>query len=227
MELMKFSGRVAAAAGAWLACILLVGCEASQPSYKFDPLAENAPPPAAGAAPMKGGQGGTVAASNADNPVATLLQIGDEILVSFADTPNPIPAIVDSIKEDGSIILIYNQKFQAAGKTIGRLQAEIHDRYVPTYFKYLTVSIKPQDRFFNVSGEVRNPGRSIYIGRTTVLRAITIAGGFTDFSRKSKVLITRAGGKILHEDCSKALLHPELDLEVFPGDEIHVYRRLW
>ena len=77
---------------------------------------------------------------------------GDSIAISFADTPNVIPPIGDSIKEDGSIVLIYNQKFQAAGKTIGALQSEIHDRYVPQYFKYLTISVRPGERYFLVSG---------------------------------------------------------------------------
>lgn len=219
MELMKFLGRGAAAAGALLTCVLMVGCETNQSDqagYKFDPLAANATP------------GATSAASDTPaDPVATLLHVGDEIGVSFADTPSAIPPIDDTIKEDGSIVLIYNQRFQAAGKTIGTLQVEIHDRYVPQYFKYLTVSVRPQDRFFSVSGEVHSPNRNVYVGRTTVLRAITIAGGFTDFANKTHVQITRANGKIIFVNCKKALAHPELDLEIFPGDDIHVRRRLW
>ncbi len=133
----------------------------------------------------------------------------------------------DIIKEDGSITLILNQKFQAAGKTIGALQADIRDRYVPQYFKYLTVTIKTQERFYSVGGEVRSPNRQAYTGYMTVLRAIDTAGGFTDFSRKTDVEVTRANGEKYVVNCKKAQNHPELDREIFPGDKIFVHRRLF
>ena len=60
-----------------------------------------------------------------------------------------------------------------------------------------------------------------------MLQAITIAGGFTDFARKSRVRLTRANKKIFYEDCKKALEHPDLDLEIFPGDVVYVPKRLW
>ncbi len=153
--------------------------------------------------------------------------MGNTLTVGFADTPAPINPIDDVIKEDGSITLIYNQKFQAAGKTVGALQSEIRDRYVPQYFRYLTVSIKTAERFIFVGGEVKAPNRQVYSGRTTVLTAIDIAGGFGDFADKKHVRLTRANGQKFTVNCSKAMDHRELDLEVYPGDQVFVKKRIW
>ncbi len=163
----------------------------------------------------------------AADPTGTLLHVGDDINVAFSDTPTQIPPIADTIKEDGSITLMLNQKFQAAGKTIGALQSEIRDRYVPQYFKYLTVSIKPETRFYSVGGEVRAPNRQAYTGYMTVLRAIDTAGGFTDFANKSEVAVTHTSGETFYVNCKKAQTHPELDKQIFPGDKIYVKKRIW
>ncbi len=222
MEIMNFFGRGLAGAGLLFAGILLAGCESASP-YKFDPLG------ASGNAPvMAHGEAGTAAAMPvAADASGTLVHLGDALAVSFADTVNGVPPIDDVVKEDGSITLIYNQKFQAAGKTIGALQTEIRDRYVPQYFKYLTVSIKTQDRFYSVGGEVKQPSRQVYTGAMTVLRAINTVGGFTDFANKTKVQVIRANGGKFTVNCKKALSHPELDREVYPGDIINVPKRLW
>ena len=222
MEIMNFFGRGLTGAGLLFAGILLAGCESSSP-YKFDPLAANGTP----VAMPHGEVGAAVALPVSADASGTLVHIGDALDVSFADTVNGVPPIADTVKEDGSITLIYNQKFQAAGKTIGALQTEIRDRYVPQYFKYLTVSIKTQDRFYSVGGEVRQPSRQVYTGAMTVLRAINTVGGFTEFASKTKVQVIRASGEKFTENCRKALSHPELDREVFPGDIINVPKRLW
>ena len=60
----------------------------------------------------------------------------------------------------------------------------------------------------------------------TVLRAIDTGGGFTDFAAKKRVQLTRAGSKkVITVNCVRALTHPDLDLEVFPGDKIFVPKR--
>jgi protein involved in polysaccharide export with SLBB domain len=219
MELMKFFGRGIAGLALLLVGILLMGCQSPKDNLQFNALnpgvtpstadlTNNAPPPA--------------------DPTGTILHVNEAITVSFADTPTPILPMEDTIKEDGSITLIYHEKFQAAGKTVGALQEEIRERYVPQYFKYLTPSIKTGDRFYNVGGEVRAPGRQAYVTTMTVLRAIDTGGGFTDFAAKTRVKLTRAGGKkVINVNCVKARSHPELDLEVFPGDIVYVPKRIF
>jgi protein involved in polysaccharide export with SLBB domain len=59
----------------------------------------------------------------------------------------------------------------------------------------------------------------------TVLKAIDSANGFTDYARKSKVILTRADGQVVYVDCLKAGRRSELDPEVLPGDRIFVSRK--
>lgn len=195
------------------AVIALAGCRDVDP---YQPIPEpNTPAPEMGTEPA-----GTPAM-----PMDTTnytLRVGDELQVNFFDVNPPIPPITDQIKEDGTITLIYNEKFDAAGKTISQLQTTVHDYYVPAYVKYMTVNIVPANRSYTVEGEVRTPNRFPYPGHMTVLQAIATAGGFTDFANRRKVKVTRADHRQFIVNCVKALDDPDLDVEIFPGDTIYV-----
>jgi polysaccharide export outer membrane protein len=92
----------------------------------------------------------------------------------------------------------------------------------------MTVSVLPKSdtQFYFVDGEVRLPNRQVYLSRTTVLKAIASAGGFTDFANKGKVTLTRVDGRTVIVNCKRAIKDPTLDLEIFPGDKIWVPRRI-
>jgi len=156
-------------------------------------------------------------------------QPGETVKVEFTDLPTPMLPYEVKIKEDGTVTLLLNQEFTFAGKTRGALEKEVRERYVPRYYKYMTVSINwgIQTQFYYVDGEVKLPARQTYIERTTVLKAIASAGGFTDFAKKSAVTLTRLDGRKYTINCNKARAHPELDLEVYPGDKVWVPRRFW
>jgi polysaccharide export outer membrane protein len=145
------------------------------------------------------------------------------------DTPTPIPIFEGKIKEDGTITLTLNQTFKADGKTPGDLEKEIRERYVPKFFKYMTVTVKQEQNslWYYVDGEVKTPSRQLYSTRITVLKAIASASGFTDFANKKKVRLTRADGRTQIVNCVKARDNPALDLEVYPGDKLYVPRRFW
>jgi protein involved in polysaccharide export with SLBB domain len=162
-------------------------------------------------------------------PEPEVLRVGDSLTITFTDTPLPIPMSEQKIKEDGTITLTLNQTFKADGKTRGELEKEIRARYVPDYFKYMTVTVKLDinTRWYYINGEVKAPARQIYASRITVLKAIASAGGFTDFAKKTKVKLTRVDGRMMTVNCVKALDNPALDPEVYPGDTIHVPRRVW
>lgn len=149
------------------------------------------------------------------------------MIVALTGTADQIPEHSEPIKEDGNITLPYIGAVRAAGRTPGELQNEIRDLYVPKYYVRLTVTVKSQDRVYYVGGEVKQPGRQLYVGETTVTRAIQSAGDFTDFANRGKVWLVRAGGKHIKVNCNKALEDPALDLPVYPGDEIQVPRRLF
>ena len=153
--------------------------------------------------------------------------VGETVSIIFSGTPTDFPSHEEIIKEDGDITLSLIGSVRAVGKTAGELQAEIHDLYVPKYFVRLTVTVKPGDLVYYVSGEVRQPGRQLYVGEITVTKAIASAGDFTDFANHSNILLTRANGQRITVDGDKALQDSTQDPHVYPGDRILVRRKLW
>jgi protein involved in polysaccharide export with SLBB domain len=170
--------------------------------------------------------GGVMAGTKEPHEV---FRVGDSLTIVYTDLPVSTPAFQGKIKEDGTVTLLLNQKFIAAGKTTGELEEEIRAFYVPKYFKYLTATVNAVEstRWYYIYGEVRSPNRQLYTSRLTVLQAITSAGGFTDFAKKTKVKLTRVDGRSQIINCTKAQTDPKFDPEVYPGDTIHVPRRLW
>jgi protein involved in polysaccharide export with SLBB domain len=237
----------------WLAAVcglLLAGCHlgSNNNSSEFSDLSgTNEPPPSHGdmvgvrsnTATPNSQPGSTPAVPAAEakvgaNPVAQAessetLQAGEAITVSLSDISVQLPPMEQTVKGDGTITLWYSKTFNVAGKTRGQVEKEIHDKYVPDYWVNATVTVshQVQSRFYYVGGEVKIPGRQVYIGRITVTRAIQSAGDFTDWANKKKVQLIRSNGEKKVINCVKALEKPELDLEVFPGDKIYVPRRIF
>ncbi len=155
------------------------------------------------------------------------LRAGELVTIAYSDiSPAPQP-FQSRIREDGKIMLLLNQEFVAAGKTVAELEKAIHDWYVPKYFVNLTATVRVEDRYFYVDGQVKGSSRLEYRGHITVLGAIAAAGGFTDFAKPSAVKIIRANGKIEIVNCRKARNDSRLDLPIYPGDRIIVPRRFW
>jgi protein involved in polysaccharide export with SLBB domain len=64
------------------------------------------------------------------------------------------------------------------------------------------------------------------VGPITVTKAIASAGDFNDFASHIVSLI-RANGEIIKVDVDKASENSTLDLQVYPGDQIVVSRRIF
>jgi polysaccharide export outer membrane protein len=158
---------------------------------------------------------------------AARFHVGDTVTVDFSGTADPILEHVEPIKEDGTITLPYIGPVRALSKTAGELQNDIHDLYVPKYYVRLTITVSSPQRVFYIGGEVKQPGRQLYIGETTVTKAIQAAGDFTDFANRNKVWLIRSTGDRIKVNCTKALQDPSLDPPVYPGDQIQVPRRIF
>ncbi|MFO1511619.1 MAG: polysaccharide biosynthesis/export family protein [Verrucomicrobiota bacterium] len=211
-----------------LAGLLLAGCATpttNTPNGGFSPLPGDLTNPVSGSNTNTNTVvGGFAALTETGNRFA----IGDQVTIKFSGTVDTIPQHEERIKDDGNITLTLIGAVKAAGKTPGELQKEIHDRYVPDYYKRLTVIVEGEQRVYYVGGQVRAPGRQVYLGATTVTKAIQSAGDFTDFAAKRRVELFRADGKKFFIDCKKAAKDPSLDLPVYPGDKIDVpMRGLW
>jgi protein involved in polysaccharide export with SLBB domain len=215
MQNMRFLSTIKAVggflAGAAMACMLVAGCSSTRSQM-----------PDAGESGTKGHQGSATLLQA--NPSA--LRVGELLGISFADTANPLPPYEGRIRDDGKITLMHNQEFMAAGRSISDLEKEIHERYVPRFYVNLTVTVKAQDRFFYVEGEVKNPSRQEYRGDITIVGAVSAASGLTDFADPKKIKILR-GDKTIIVNYIKAKANPKLDVPIYPGDRISVPKSWW
>ena len=185
------------AAGLLFASVNLTGCYSSS----LDPIFTDNPLSPA----TTGSPGETLVTSNLTEQVA-LFHVGDPVTVSLTGLPETIEPHTEPIKEDGTITMPSIGHVQAAGKTAGELQNEIHDLYVPKHYTHLTVTATLGDRVYYVTGEVKAPGRQLYAGQMTVTKAITTAGGFTDFAKHKRVWLVRARGHPrIKVNCDKAI----------------------
>ncbi|MBI5774352.1 MAG: SLBB domain-containing protein [Verrucomicrobia bacterium] len=152
-----------------------------------------------------------------------ILRAGERLLVILTDIPMGPLNYDQNISEDGYITLHLDKRFLAAGKTRSQLQKEITDAYKPNFYVRITVTVKQEERFFYVSGQVRAPNRYMYSGEMTVLKAIATSGGFGQFPRRTQVQVTRAkDGRVEIVDCKKAEKSTKLDLPIYPGDKVYV-----
>jgi protein involved in polysaccharide export with SLBB domain len=166
-------------------------------------------------------------ADDTNDVSAARLHVGDTVTITYDGLPtNPDPQD-KTINEDGTFTLSDIGTVKAAGKTPGELEDAIHDLYVPQYYTHLTITVKPGDRVFYVRGEVKEPGRQVYVGEITVTKAITSAGDFGDFANPRKVWLIRANGKRFELNCRAILDGEAPDPPVYPGDQIEVTRRLY
>ncbi len=150
------------------------------------------------------------------------------VTVSFSDIPLPgMPEVKQRIPDDGKLSLPLDISVQAVGKTGYQLEQEIKALYVPKYFVRLTVSVKSDERWYYVGGEVRTANRYVYSGDLTVLRAIDTAGGFSDFANRKKIELRRANGQNYIINQNDAIKDQRKDLPVFPNDQIIVHKRFW
>jgi len=218
---LKMMKRLAALVTVVLAGVLLSGCQSTGSNPDFQAVELGTP---------QGSQPEVATNSNPQVgiPNQSVFNIGDLVVVNFSGLSSSelIPPHEERIKEDGNITLPLIGAVHALGKGPGELQKEIRARYVDGKFynETLNVTVRGQDRFFFVGGEVRGPGRQVYVEGMTVLKAIQSAGDFTDFARKTRVSVTRSDGSKLTINCVKAIENPELDVPVYPGDRVHVPR---
>lgn len=220
MELKKrFRFALIAISGLW-AALLLSACSSTDSTW-VDPLDPLHPVTNSAVSPPDKPQTGGVA-----------LRVGDELVVSFINVPAPYNTPIDTqVGEDGKVALIHGEVFQALGKTVDQLHDDIIDRYVTNYYKSLDVTITTPKWNFSVGGEVKASGSFPYTGHMNVIDAINLAGGLTDFSSHKHIEVTRAWGRNgkptkLHDiNYDQALSDPTVNIEIYPGDSIHVPRR--
>jgi polysaccharide export outer membrane protein len=104
--------------------------------------------------------------------------------LSLADVP---------VRPDGKITLPLLDDVQAAGLTTDELKALLAQE-LAEYVQNPTVTVvvlAPFSKRAFVLGQVRNPGPISLSAEMRVLDAITVAGGFSPFAKKSQVRVLR------------------------------------
>ncbi len=159
-------------------------------------------------------------------PTTETFNVGELVLVNFSGVEMPPTQHEERIKADGTVTLSLIGSVPAVGKTPGQLQHEIRERYLVFYKPSLNVTVKWQERFFYVGGQVKSSGRLPWTEGMTLVKAIQTAGGFNeDYAKTTKVRVTRLNGKTFIVNCDKATVNSEFDVPIYPGDTINVPKR--
>lgn len=154
----------------------------------------------------------------------------DVLEVSFQFAPEFNQTI--TIQPDGFIPLRDAGHLVAEGKTIAELEQAITEAYGQTlHDPHVTVAVRDFERpYFVASGEVMRPGKYELRGDKTITEALAIAGGFTQQSKHSQVVLFRHVSAELVEariiDVKQMLKHGSLreDISLQAGDYIYVPR---
>jgi polysaccharide export outer membrane protein len=155
------------------------------------------------------------------------IRAGEQLTIELLDILPP-SKIEQAVADDGTITLpLLSDRVKAAGRKDTELANDIHDLYVPRYYRRMTVNIKRENRFYFVGGQVKNPTQRQYTGDMTLLRAIKSAGDFTDFADRRHVNIIRSNGTRETIDVKAIIKNPKKDVPIYPGDTIDVPLRIY
>lgn len=183
-----------------------------------NPSAQNPSPitpgkPAQGAVPTSGGapvDSSTYKVGPAD---VLLIRVWNE-----AEFTGPV-----AVNEGGKITLPLVGEVQAAGKTPLEIQAalgEVLKKYVVRPLVTVTVQEVGSKRYY-MDGLIARPGEYALVVPTTILEAISRAGGPQDFANTKRIYILRGDKRIYfnYKDVLKGK-HMEQNIKLEPGDHI-------
>jgi polysaccharide export outer membrane protein len=126
----------------------------------------------------------------AEVPKHVILASGDVVKLTFSAAPELNQA--QKIRTDGKLSLPLVGEVDAAGKTVGQLQAELIELYKSQLkTPEITVSLEASITSVTVSGAVHKPGKLAFERPTTVLQAIMEAGGPSEFGTLKRVRLMR------------------------------------
>jgi polysaccharide biosynthesis/export protein len=197
------------------------------------PAAQNPPAGAPQTAPAKTEADKSAPAKTAEIPVSglaapvdpnTFIIGAEDVLAIKVWRENDLSTGV-VVRPDGKITIPLAGDIQAAGLTPTQLTVKITE----AYSKFLNrpevnVSVQQvQSRRYFITGKVSRPGAVPLVTPTTVLDAITMAGGLQDFAKKTKIVIMR-GNDRLKFNYNEVIKGKKVDQNVLlqPGDYIVV-----
>ena len=162
------------------------------PSLAQQPSAEEAPAGAAAKAD---------APAKADESLDYEYVIGPADVLEVAVWQNALVSRTVPVRPDGKISLPVINDVQAAGLTPVQLQSLLI-KALANYIQTPEVSVIVREvHSFNVSvlGHVKTPGRYELTSRVTVLEALAMAGGLTEYADRGQIVILRRAGAITRQ----------------------------
>lgn len=155
------------------------------------------------------------------------LRQGDPVLISLRGIMPRDEDIQTIVDEDGYVKLTYIDRVMALGKTASELERDIQRTYIDRgIYRSISVNVIVPSQAFFVQGEVRVPQRYPLVTGTTIMQAIAVAGGYTEFADPKKVMLTRSGvvRTINMRDIER---NPTQDFMIESGDVIRVPRSIF
>jgi len=160
------------------------------------------------------------------------IRIGDALEITFAFTPEYNQTV--TVQPDGFVNLRDLPDLHVAGMTTPELRARLRTEYGKIlHDPVLTVLLRDFEKpYFVVGGQVGRPGKFDLRGDTTVVQALAIAGGLTESSKHSQVLLFRRISSEWTEvkvlDVKEMMHRANLseDVHLSPGDMLFVPQNL-
>ncbi len=130
-----------------------------------------------------------------------------------------------TVRPDGKISLFMVKEIDAAGLTPTELEANVTKAYA-AILKNPIVSIqvlRVESKKYYITGEVYRTGAFPLVSPTTILQALTMAGGVREFGNAKKIVIMR-GAERIKFNLKDVLKGKNLNTNIFllPGDHIVV-----
>jgi polysaccharide export outer membrane protein len=154
-------------------------------------------------------------------------RIGREDVLDVAVWRDPDLSRTVPVRPDGFISLPMAGELKADGKTPKELEQEIRQALKP-YVQEPKVTVIVREvnasRVF-VTGEVTRPGVYPMRGRISVLQAIALAGGFSDFADPGAIMVIRRDGKGVPVNYADLVTDDDkerTDVWLVPGDTVVV-----
>lgn len=135
-----------------------------------------------------------------------------------------------TVAEDGTIVLTHLGRVQVAGMTAAQLEARLKSILEADFLAKATVSVQVVEfasKPISVVGAVVRPGRISASGNTTLIQAITQAGGLAPGHGK-ELYILRTGQNGLSEQLAVSIDelmvagNPDLNVPLAPNDLVNV-----
>ena len=151
-------------------------------------------------------------------------RLGPEDVIEVFVWKEPDLSTTVVVRPDGRVSLPLTGEVEAKGKTAAELQKEITERLRQFVSEpVVNVIVKEVNNpKISVLGQVRRPDIYKMKQRITLLDAIAMAGGFTEFAKRDRVIVIRNGSRIRF-DVKQLVADGKSDLfYLLPFDTVYI-----